>query len=70
LLTVDGLALLLIDSVALLAVDCLTLLLVDGVADVVTLRLVEALALLGGRLNEGATLVWQCEWMWHCLNCN
>jgi hypothetical protein len=46
-LTVYGLALLLVDCCALLAVDCGTLLLIDGVADVVALRLVEALTLLG-----------------------
>ena len=63
-------ALLLVNSGALLAVHSLTLLLVDGVADVIALRLVEALALLGRRPDEGATLFRQCEWMRHCLNCN
>ena len=67
---IDRLTLTLIDGVALLAVHSLTLLLVDGVADVIALRLVEALALLGRRPDEGATLFRQCEWMRHCLNCH
>ena len=55
-LAIDGLALLLVHGVALLAVECRTLLLVDGVADVGTLGLAEALAVLGGGPDEGAAL--------------